>query len=66
MLGKLVDALLAGRVLIRGKGKTGREMFAPGDQLPAGYENLPFEPYRDHGPTATAGGPWSRPPTSRR
>ena len=48
MLGELVDAFLAVRVLIRGRGKTGREMFAPGDQLPAGYENLPIEPYRDH------------------
>lgn len=34
--------------IIRGKGRTGREMFAPGDELPSGYEHLPVEPYRDH------------------
>jgi hypothetical protein len=39
------DAFVA---IIRGKGRTGREMFAPGDELPAGYEHLPVEPYRDH------------------
>ena len=32
----------------RGKGKTGREMFAPGDEPPAGYENPPIESCRDH------------------
>ena len=34
--------------IIRGKGRTGREMFAPGDELPPGYEHLPVGSYRDH------------------
>lgn len=34
--------------VIRGKGKTKREMYAPGDELPAGYENLPLGVHREH------------------
>lgn len=33
--------------IIRGKGKTGKEMFAQGDDLPAGYEHLTIQTYRD-------------------
>lgn len=36
--------------IIRGKGETGNEMFAPGDQLPAGYEHLTIETFRDRIP----------------
>jgi hypothetical protein len=33
--------------IIRGKARRGREMFAPGDELPPGYEHLTIETYRD-------------------
>jgi hypothetical protein len=33
--------------LIRGKGPKGRQMFGPGDQLPAPYENLRLEIHAD-------------------
>jgi len=33
--------------VIKGKGKRGRSMFAPGDDLPDGYEELPIAVFRD-------------------
>ena len=40
--------------VIRGKGPTGRAMFDPGDELPAGYENLTVDVFHDRviGPQA--------------
>jgi hypothetical protein len=40
--------------VMKGKGDGGRSMFAPGDELPAGYEQLKIEVFRDRvcGPQA--------------
>lgn len=40
--------------IIKGKGAGGRSMFAPGDELPAGYERLSIDVFRDRisGPQA--------------
>jgi hypothetical protein len=40
--------------VLKGKGDGGRSMFAPGDELPAGYERLTIEVFRDRvsGPQA--------------
>ncbi len=40
--------------IIKGKGAGGRSMFAPGDELPGGYESMPVEVFKDRitGPQA--------------